>query len=83
MHSVADIDTIFSIMKEVDMQVSVLAEALAGSRNPDRAVSMHKLQNWLSSAGLEELASAVASLATGVNRAEQQNPPGDDSHPWF
>jgi len=67
----------------MDMQVSALAEAFADSRNPDSAVSVHKLQNWLSSAGLEELASAVASLATGVNRAEQQDTPGDDTHPWF
>jgi len=65
------------------MQVSALAEALAGSRNPDSAVSIHKLQNWLSSAGLEELSRAVALLATGRNRAEQQDPPGDDKHPWF
>ena len=65
------------------MQVSALADALAGSRRPDRSVSIHQLQNWLSSAGLEELARAAASLATWVNRAQQQDPPGDDGHPWF
>ena len=65
-----------------DMQVAALAEALAGSRRPDGAISLHELQIWLSRAGLEELARAVASLARRVNVATQ-DPPEDPGDPWF
>jgi hypothetical protein len=65
------------------MQVSALAEALAGARTSDSAVSMRKLQSWLSGAGLEELARAVSSLDTSMSRAPRQEPPGDDEKPWF
>jgi hypothetical protein len=44
---------------------------------------MRKLQGWLSGAGLEEFARAVSLLATSLNRAPRQEPPGDDEKPWF
>lgn len=64
------------------MQVSALAEALASSRLPDYAISLRKLQLWLSSAGLEELAHAVASLPQRAAPVEQEvrNEP---EHAWF
>ena len=64
------------------MQVTALAEALASSRRPDGAISLQELQIWLSRAGLEELARAVASLARRVN-LETQDPPDDRDNPWF
>ena len=64
------------------MQVSALAEALTSSRRPDGTVSLRQLNIWLSSAGLEELARAVASLPVRMGLANQDKP-GDEGHPWF
>ncbi len=68
------------------MQVTALAEALAGSRRPDGAISLRDLQIWLSRAGVEELARAVGSLARRVSLATQgppQDPPDDPGDPWI
>jgi hypothetical protein len=64
------------------MQVMALAEALADTRGPDGAVSLHDLQARLSRAGLEELARAVASLARRVNGGKGSGP-APDKHPWM
>ena len=64
------------------MQVAALAEALTSSRRPDGTISLHQLDNWLSRAGLEELARAVASLAQRASLAKQ-NVSNDPEHAWF
>ncbi len=63
------------------MQVLALAEALAGSKRPDGAISLCELQGWLSRAGLEELAHAAASLARRVSLAHLD--PDHPDHPWI
>ena len=65
------------------MQVSALAEALAGSRRPDGTISLHELNTWLSRAGLEELARAVASLPERLSLAKRNLLDPTDDHPWF
>ena len=65
-----------------DMQVAALAEALTSSRLTDGTISLHRLDDWLSSAGLEELARAVASLTKRASLAKQ-NVSDDPEHAWF
>jgi len=64
------------------MQVTALAEALAGSRRSDGTISLQQLTDWLSRAGLEELSHALASLPerAGLTRNDASDGP---EHAWF
>jgi len=65
------------------MQVTALAEALMHARRADGAISLQDLQMRLSSAGLEELARALASLRLRPEIKDQDEPDADDKRPWF
>ena len=64
------------------MEVTALAEVLAGSRRRDGAVSRADLRAGLSRAGLEELARAVESLWRR-QRAAREVGPSADKRPWL
>lgn len=83
MRSWAGIATIpLTTMEGTNMQVSALAEALTISRRPDGTISLHQLQVWLSRAGLEELARAVALLPERASLAKQDAPDAP-VRPWL
>ena len=66
------------------MQVTLLAEALAGVSGHDGRIGAGSLERRLSQAGLGELAAAVSSLAGSDpgQGLELRDQPSDD-HPWF